>query len=435
MHTVSKRRLIAEMASINKKLKFNSLVHHIDEELLAKCYKELRRGAACGVDGVTVEAYGRNLEANLKDLVVRLRNKKYRCRPVRRVYIPKPGKKEQRPLGILSLEDKLVQLAVKKILEPVFEPLFLENSHGFRPGRGCRTAIKRLHGLVRHTPVNYIVEVDIAKFFDTVSHYWLLRCLEERISDPNLLWLIRRFLKAGVMENGRFTESKRGTPQGGVVSPLLANIYLHYVLDLWFELEIKPKAQGRMELIRYCDDFVITCESEEDARKFLEQLEERLAKFNLKISKEKTQIIEFGRKAWNRAQRIGGKVESFEFLGFLHYCKASRNGWFMMGHKTAKGRLKGKLKMVNEALKKSRHIRTLREWWDWLEKVLRGHYGYFGINGNLPSLSQYYNTVLRLVFKWLNRRSQKKSMTWKKFLEYLAWNPLPKPRIVHRILW
>ncbi len=429
----SKLGLIAEKASIDKKLKFNALVHHINVELLAECYKEVRRSAACGIDGVTVEAYGKDLMANLEKLVVRLKSKEYRCRPVRRVYIPKPGKKEQRPLGILSLEDKLVQMAVKKILEMVFEPLFLECSHGFRPKLGCHTAIKQLNKAVMKAPTNYIVEVDIAKFFDTVNHHWLLRCLEERITDPNFLWLIRRFLKAGVMEDGIWKASKQGTPQGGAVSPILANIYLHYVLDLWFKIEIQTKAQGRMELIRYCDDFVVACESEQDAHKFLEELERRLAEFNLEISKEKTKIVEFGRQAWKAAQRSGSKVGTFTFLGFTHYCKASKNGWFMIAHKTSKERMRGKLKKVNDSLKKTRHTLTLRDWWEMLEKVLRGHYGYFGINGNFHCLRQFYNKVLMMVYKWMNRRSQKKSMNMEKFLTYLRWNPLPKPRIVHQI--
>ncbi len=429
----SKLGLIAKKASIDKKLKFSALVHHINVELLVECYKELRKDAACGVDGVTVEAYGNNLMVNLVNLVGRLKSKEYKSKPVRRTYIPKPGKKELRPLGILTVEDKLVQLAVKKIIEPVFESLFLESSHGFRPRLGCHTAIKRLNQAVMYGPVNYIVEVDIEKFFDTVSHYWLLRCLEERISDPNLLWLIRRFLKAGVIENGRWQASGMGVPQGGVISPLLANIYLHYVLDLWFELKIKPKGKGYMELIRYCDDFVVVCENEQDAQEFLKDLEERFAEHNLKISQEKTKIVEFGKRAWNKARRTGGKVETFTFLGFAHYCKANRNGWFAMGHKTAKDRLKGKLVSVNEGLKHSRHTRTLKEWWEWLSKVLNGHYGYFGINGNYRCLVQFYSKVLRLIYKWMNRRSQKKSMSWTKFLEYLGWHPLPKPRIRHQI--
>ncbi len=433
MHTLSKLRLIARKAKQNKTLKFNALVHHIDVELLEKCFMKLRKGAACGIDGVTVEAYGKDLKVNLENLVARLKCREYRCRAVRRTYIPKPGKKELRPLGIPSVEDKLVQMAAKEILEALFEPLFLKSSHGFRPKLGCHTAIKQLNRAVMSAPTNYIVEVDIAKFFDTVSHHWLLKCLEERISDPNFLWLIRRFLKAGVMEAGQWSASNEGTPQGGVISPVLANTYLHYVLDLWFEKVIKPKAKGRMELIRYCDDFVVTCESEHDAREFLEQLEPRLAKFNLKISKEKTKILKFGRNAWKEAKRRGNKVESFTFLGFTHYSKATRNGYFAMGHKTSKEGLKRKLKVINDWLRSIRNLKRLVDWWPKLKAKLLGHYGYFGINGNMRSIMQFYQQVIRRLFKWINRRSQKKSMNWEKFKTYLEWNPLPTPRIKHQI--
>jgi len=251
-----KLKLIAEKAKQDKGKKFTALVHHVNERSLAQCYKELKRNKACGVDGVTVEEYGRNLDSNLKDLVGRLKSKSYRSQPVRRVYIPKAGKKEKRGLGIPTVEDKLVQMAAKKILEAIYEQDFMDYSYGFRPNRNCHEAIKRLNKEVMTKPINYIVEVDIKKFFDTVSHYWLHNCLEERIVDPNFLWLIRRFLKAGVIEEGRQYKSKVGTPQGGVISPLLANIYLHYVLDLWFERKFKPKAKGYVQEIRYCDDCV-----------------------------------------------------------------------------------------------------------------------------------------------------------------------------------
>lgn len=330
---ISKLKQITERARCNKKLKFTSLVHHINVELLTECYKMLRKNAACGIDRVTVEAYGKDLKVNLEKLVMRLKSKQYKPKPVRRVCIPKPGKKELRPLGIPSVEDKVVQMALKLILEALYEPIFQDSSHGFRSKLSCHTAIRQLDQAVMKKPTNYIVEVDIAKFFDTVNHYWLVRCLEERISDPNFLWLMRKFLKAGIIEAGEWKESDIGTPQGGVISPMLANIYLHYVLDLWFEKIFKPKAMGYVQLVRYCDDFVVTCESEQDAKQFLEELQERLSKFNLTISQEKTQIIKFGREAWKLAKSAGIKVKSFNFLGFTHYCAESRNGWFVMGHK------------------------------------------------------------------------------------------------------
>jgi group II intron reverse transcriptase/maturase len=424
-----KLELIAEKAKQDKGKKFTALVHHVNEKNLAECYKELKRNKASGIDGVTVEEYGMNLEGNLKGLVGRLKSKSYRSQPVRRVYIPKPGKKEKRGLGIPTVEDKLVQMAAKKILEAIYEQDFKEYSYGFRPNRSCHEAIKRLDKEVMTKPVNYIVEVDIKRFFDTVSHYWLQRCLEERIKDPNYMWLIRRFLKAGVIEEGKQYKSKVGTPQGGVISPLLANIYLHYVLDLWLENKIKPKAKGYMQEIRYCDDFVVCCETLEDAKEFLKQLESRLDKFGLAISPEKTKIVEFGRRAWKQSKRTGKKAKTFDFLGFTHYCATSRRGYFVMGHKTTKRNLCGKLKEIKEYIRKVRNSLQLRDWLKVLKAKLIGHYNYFGISGNYRSINKFYRQVLRIAFKWINRRSQRKSMNWGKFDKYLKRYPLPKPKI------
>jgi len=433
MQTKSKLRLITEKAKRHQTLKFTSLMHLINEELLRECHKKLRKNAACGIDGVTVEVYGKELALNLEKLIERLKSKDYKPSPVRRVYIPKPGKKEMRPLGIPTVEDKLVQMAVKIILERVYEPLFKDNSHGFRPKRSCHTAIRQLDKAVMKCPTNYIIEVDIAKFFDTVNHYWLLRCLEERIKDPNFLWLVRKFLKAGIMELGQWRISERGTPQGGVVSPILANIYLHYVLDLWFEKRIKLKAKGQMQLIRHCDDFVIPCESSRDANGFLEELAERLAKFDLKISQEKTKIIKFGRQVWKTAQRTGNKVETFDFLGFTHYCTASRKGWFTIGHKTSMKSLSKGLKAVNEWVRRIRCTCPLKEWWQSLREKIIGHYAYYSVNGNMRWLRKYSYGVRRIVYKWINRRSQKKSMNWNMFNKYLSRHPLPAPRIIHQV--
>lgn len=252
-----KLNLITEKARQDKRLKFTSLIHHVNERNLAQCYGELKRDRASGIDGVTVNEYGEKLEENISHVVERLKAKQYRPQPVRRVYIPKAGKPdEKRGLGIPAVEDKLVQLMLKKILEAIYETDFEEFSYGFRPNRSCLTAVNRLNKEMMTKPVNYIVEVDVRKFFDTVNHYWLQRCLEERVKDANLLWLIRRILKAGAMEEGQYQASDQGTPQGGVISPLLANIYLHYVLDIWFVKQIKPKAKGYMQMIRYCDDCV-----------------------------------------------------------------------------------------------------------------------------------------------------------------------------------
>lgn len=430
----AKLNLITEKAKCDKRLKFTALIHHINEDNLVACYHELKRDKASGIDGVTVEAYGKDLERNVYNLVERLKTKAYRPQPVKRVYIPKAGKKdEKRGLGIPTVEDKLVQLMLKKLLEAIFDTDFKDFSHGFRPGRSCITAIKELDQTVMKRPINFIVEVDIRKFFDTVSHHWMLRCLEERIADRNLLWLVHQILKAGVMEEGEYHASERGTPQGGVVSPLLANIYLHYVLDLWFEKVFKSERKGHVQLIRYCDDFVVCCESEDDAKEFLKLLEERLSKFGLNVSPEKTQLIKFGRNSWKRRKKTGEKLATFNFLGFTHYSATSRSGYFMMGHKTTKENLNRKLKEIQEWVKRARNLYPLKTWWPILKAKLTGHYNYFGVSGNYRCIKQFYWQVTRLVFKWINRRSQRKSMTAEMFGQYLQWNPLPMPRICHAL--
>lgn len=420
---------ITAKAKADKQLKFTSLVHHINEELLCKAVLELKADKATGVDWVSVEDYLSNGKANINELLGKLKTKTYKAQPVRRVYIPKPGKTEKRGLGIPTTEDKLVQLCAKYILEAIYEPDFLDCSHGFRPEKSCHTAISRLDTVVMTKPINYIVEVDIRKFFDNLSHYWLLRCLEERISDPNYLWLIRRFLKAGVMENGAYTESNSGSPQGGVISPLLANIYLHYVLDLWFEKQYKKTSRNYMELIRYCDDFVVLCESQNDAKRFLDELRTRLAKFGLEVADDKTRILEFGRNAYTRSKRTGNKVSSFNFLGFTHYCKDSRNSKFIMGHKTSKDNLRRKLSDIKCYIKSVMNMLPLGMWIDTIKRKLSGHYNYFGISGNFYCLKQYYNQTVSTMFKLLNRRSQRRSFNFVDFMEYLQTNPLPQPKI------
>jgi len=430
----AKLNLITEKAKRDKRLKFTSLIHHINEDNLVKSYYELKKEKASGIDGVTVEEYGRDLEWNIYHLVERLKPKSYRPQPVRRVYIPKAGKKdEKRGLGIPTVEDKLVQQMLKKLLEAIFETDFVEFSHGFRPKRSCVTAIDQLDKEVMTKRINFIVEVDIRKFFDTVSHHWLLRCLEERVSDRNLLWLVRQFLKAGVMENGNYHASDLGTPQGGVVSPLFANIYLHYVLDIWFERVIKQDSRGHMQMVRYCDDFVVCCESERDAKEFLVKLEERFAKFGLSVSPEKTKIVKFGKSAWQRSKKGEEKAETFNFLGFTHYCGKSRRGFFIMGHKTAKENLNRKCKGVSEWIKVACRSQPLEAWWPVLNAKLKGHYNYFGISGNMRCIQQFYWQVVNTVFKRINRRSQRRSMTWESFRKYLEWYPLAAPRICHSL--
>ena len=433
MKTHEKLKQIAESAKQDKKRKFISLVHHINEESLAECYRELKKNKACGIDGVTVEEYGANLKGNLKYLIHRMKTKKYRPQPVKRVYIPKAGKDEKRPLGIPAVEDKIVQIMLKKVLEAIYEQDFLGSSNGYRPNRSALTAINQLDKVVMTKGINYIAEVDIKKFFDEVKHYWLIRGVEERVKDPNFLWLIRKFLKAGIMEEGKFSKSIQGTPQGGNISPILANIYLHYALDDWFEKIFKRNAKGYVQLIRFSDDFVVAFQRKEDSDRFLKEMEERLAKFSLRISQEKTKVIEFGRRTWKRSNGTKEKVPTFDFLGFTHYCTASRRGKFIVGHKTSKKKLAIALRETKEWLRKIRNKYRLREWWTTLKSKIRGHYNYFGISGNMRCINQFYGMVKSMAFKWINRRSQKKSMNREKYLRYLEWNPLPIPKIYHSI--
>lgn len=428
---LGKLNLIAVKAKQDKTLKFTALIHHVNEENLMQCYGELKRNRACGIDEVTVEEYGENLQANVRSLVERLKRKTYQPKPVKRGYIPKPGKAEKRGLGIPAVEDKLVQLMLKHILEAIFENNFLDYSYGFRPYRNSHLAIRKLDYEVMKRPVNYIVEVDVRKFFDTVQHDWLIKCLEQRIADRNLLGLIKKLLKSGYVEAGQYHASKMGTPQGGIISPLLANIYLHYVLDLWFDKVVKRQVGGYINLVRYCDDFVVCCQHQSDAENFLSQLEVRLKKFGLLIAWDKTQILPFGRKAWCQSHVARKKMKTFNFLGFTHYCGRSRRGKFLMGHKTTKENLQRKLREIKEWVKERRGKVPLKIWWNLLKVKMSGHYSYFGISGNLRCLDQFYDCVTRLVYKWINKRSQKRSMAWVKFKAYLKQNPLPKPKIYY----
>ncbi len=424
----SKLALIAERAR-DKKLKFTSLVHHINYETLEQCYREIGKNKACGIDNVTWEDYGKELQANIENLVTKMRSKTYRPQPVKRVYIPKAGKGGKRGLRLPCIEDKMVQIMIKKILENIYEANFLECSYGFRPGKSCHGALQELHQVVRKQPVEYVVEVDIRKFFDNVRHYWLLRCLEERIKDRSMIRLIHRFLKAGMIEANQYHATEKGTPQGGNLSPVLANIYLHYVIDLWFEKVFKPQRYGYMKLTRYADDFVVCFQKKKDAENFLEELRLRLCKFGLEIAEEKTKIIQFGRQAWWEWKCTRKKAKTFNFLGFTHYCGTSRQGNFVMKCKTSKENFCCKLMEVKDWIKRERSQRPLKELWDILKLKILGHYRYFGISGNYKSLDKYYFKVKTIVFKWINRRSQKKSMNWKEFDSYLLRHPLPKPKI------
>lgn len=385
---------------------------------------------ACGIDRVKKEDYAQGVQARLDDLSARIRRLGYRPQPVRRTYIPK-GDGRRRPLGVPCFEDRLVQDRLSQILQAIWEPEFRESSYGFRPGRSAHDALRRVAEVITNEGTQWVVEADIKGFFDHVSHAHLRRFLEQRIGDPNFLRIIERFLKAGIMEDGVFAASVEGTPQGGLVSPVLSNIYLHYVLDLWFEKRFARHCTGKAYLIRYADDFVACFAHEADARAFLTEMRERLAEFDLEIEPSKTARLEFGSAMLGRRQAAGQGTRTFSFLGFTHYVGRSRTGRFVVGRKTDGKRLRKKLKALNA------HLRELRAEGGnvmvaFLARHLRGHIQYYGVSGNSRGVSSYVYWAQRLLFKWLNRRSQKRSLNWKQFALYIR-RRLPKAEILHNL--
>ena len=420
---------IAELAKSDPKMKFTSLAHLLNEQSLIQCHHELPNIQASGVNGTTKEQYGEHLEENIKDLISRLKSKSYRPVPVRRMYIPKLNSNKKRPLGIPEHEDKIVQKAIAKILNPIYENDFLDCSFGFRPNRNCHDALKILNYYIEKRSVNYIVDVDIKGFFDNVDHTWMMEFLKLRIADPNLLRIIGRFLKGGYMEDGKKYKTDNGTPQGGVISPILANLYLHYVLDLWFEKKVRKQCKGQAYMVRYADDVVCCFQYKSEAQEFFQSLKVRLQKFNLEIAEDKTKIIPFGRFAEKDANQMGNrKPATFDFLGFTHYCGKSKQGYFRVKRKTSRKKLQGKLKESKEWIKNNRN-KDIHMIMDRFKRSLVGYYNYYCITDNTQSVHQFKDKILYLLFRWLNRRSQRKSFTWDKFNLFLHKFPLPSPRV------
>ena len=422
--------LISEMARTDADLQFTTLAHVLDAGFLRECYYQLGRDRASGIDGVSWKEYGKQLDENLDDLVTRMKAKRYKPQPSKRVYIPK-NDHETRPLGLPSLEDKVVQKGIARILGAIYEADFLDCSYGFRPGRDCHKALNVVDKTIMTRSINHVIEADIRKFFDKVSHEWLMKFLAHRIKDPSFLFLIRRFLKAGYMEDGLFVMTEEGTPQGGNLSPILSNIFLHYVLDLWFEKKIRPQARGACYMVRYADDFVCMVRYQEDARDIEQLLRDRFAKFGLELHPDKTRTLSFGKFERENAKRQGRKANTFDFLGFTHYSGQSRKGNFIVGLKTSRKKFRRKIAEMNDWLRKIRNHKKAKEWWPTLIAKLRGHYQYYGVSGNMRSLNRFYTLTVRLTRKWLNRRSQRMRFYWKGFIEYLKHYPLPRPRITH----
>jgi len=427
----TKLHRIARKARNEPDFKFTSLFHLMNVELLRGCFKQLRGGAAAGIDRKTKADYAEDLEENLAELVKRLQRMGYRPQPVRRVYIPKPGNEKGRPLGIPALEDKIVQSGMVRILEQIYEHDFIDDSYGFRSKRSCHDALRALSETVESGKIAWIVEADIKGFFDNVTHDWLMTFLEHRIGDKRVWRMVKRFLKSGVFEEGKMYASEEGVPQGGSISPLLSNIYLHYVLDIWFEKGFRKVCAGPAKLIRYADDFVACFATEADAERFNLELRLRLAKFGLEVEPTKTKVLAFGPDAARRARRDGKKKpETFDFLGFTHYCSRTLNGKrFRMKRVTARKKFRAKVADLKLWLKENRAKMTTRELWEKVCVKLRGHYGYYGVTDNSPGICRFYNEAKKLLFKWLNRRSQRKSMTWEKFNLMDKRFPLPRPRI------
>jgi RNA-directed DNA polymerase len=420
---------VRKAARQRKKEKFTALLNHVSVDLLRESFFALKRDAAPGVDGMTWEDYEADLERNLTDLHARVQRGAYRALPSRRTYIPKADGK-QRPLAVAALEDKIVQRAVVAVLNCIYEEEFLGLSYGFRPKRGQHDALDALCVGITTRKVNFIFDADVRSFFDEVSQEWPVRFVEHRIGDPRIIRLIRKWLKAGVLEDGIVTVSDKGTGQGSVISPLLANVYLHYCFDLWAERWRRREATGDMIIVRYADDIVVGFEHETDARRFWDAMRKRLEEFSLALHPDKTRLIEFGRHAVDRrAQRGLGKPETFKFLGFVLICGRSRKGRFQLQRKTRRDRMRAKLKEIKAELRERMH-QPIPEQGRWLAQIVRGFYAYHAVPTNMPALRAFRYYIERLWVRTLRRRSQKDRFAWDRITK-LADDFLPKPKVLH----
>ena len=420
---------VVERAQREPEGRFHALAHLIDMPALERAYRRQRADAAVGIDGVTKEQYGQALAVNLQDVHARLKAKRYRHQPIRRVHIPKAQGKT-RPIGISAFEDKVVQDAVREVLEAIYEQDFLGCSYGFRPGRSAHDAVRTLEQIVHRGEVRWIFEADIVSFFDSLDRTELKKMLEVRVADGSLLRLIGKCLHVGVLDGEGIMEPELGTVQGSVLSPLLGNIYLHYVLDRWFATEVKPRLRGKTTLIRYCDDFIIGFEREEEARRVRMVLEKRLGRFGLALHPAKTRLLPFWRPP--TTQQRGQGPATFDFLGFTFYWTRTRNGHWRMGCKTRRASLRRAKQAVYDWCRRHRH-QPVEAQHAALSRRLRGHFNYFGVSGNFGSLQRLVEATKRAWYKWLCRRSQRKRLNWERFTDLLRQRPLPYPRITVRI--
>ena len=428
----TKLERIAEISAQSKRPNFTSLYHLINAELLKRCHRELEGKKAVGIDEVTKEKYSEALDSNIEDLVLRLKNKAYKPLPTRRVFIPKQNGK-LRPLGIVSYEDKIVQLALKKVLEAVYEPRFLNCMYGFRPKRGCHEAVKDVYQHLSHGKINYIVDADVKGFFDHIDHEWMMKFIEWHIKDPNILWLIRKYLKAGVMVDGVYEDTEEGTIQGGNISPTLANIYMHNVLTLWFKLVIQKEVKGECFLVNYADDFVAGFQYKSEAEMYYAKLKERMAYFNLELEDSKSRLIEFGRFAeQNRKAKGLGKPETFDFLGFTFFMGKSRKGYPLPKVKTSRKKFEKSLKSFKTWLYANKE-QPARMIVSQLNVKLVGYYRYYGVSFNSFKLGAFLHRVQQFLYKAMNRRGCRRTYTWNGFVDMLKVYPLAKPKIYYAL--
>ena len=419
---------IAAKARKETNLVFTSLTHHVKKEVIWDSLNHMSKNTAPGVDGIDLNTAKKEFEMWVDKMVTSIHRQSYKPPAVRRVWIPKPGKTEKRPIGVPCVADRALQRSVATVLNAIYEQDFLNCSFGGRPGRGAHNALATLNEIISGKKVSWVFEADLKNFFGSLDHGWLLKFVEHQVGDPRIITLVKRWLKAGVMEDGKLEASEAGTPQGGSISVLLSNIYLHYVLDLWFEKAIKPKLKGESYLIRYIDDFVVCFQYRADAIKFREVLEKRLAKFSLQLEPNKTRLVEFGRFSSKHAKERDKKMETIYFLGFTHFCTRNRKGNFMVGRKTEKSRLKRSIKKITDKMREIRHW-AIKEQAIKINEMLRGHYNYYGMGGNLRSLLKIYYKAEKFWRKMLSSRSWKGYVNWDKFKEIKKTFPILRPKI------
>jgi group II intron reverse transcriptase/maturase len=428
--TEMKLKRIAALSAANPEMVFTHVIHHINEESLRTCFHELDGKKAIGIDGVDKASYGEDLDKNLQDLMDRMRRMAYIPGAVRQVLIPKEGKPGvMRPLGISNLEDKLVQRMMHKVLESIYEPLFHENSYGFRPGRNCHDAIEALHAHLSTHEVETVIDVDLSNYFGSIPQDAVLEIIKEKISDPRMLRYLIRMFKSGLLANGELIISDEGLVQGSACSPIIANIFAHEVIDKWIETTVKAHCLGEIKMFRYGDDIVICCQYSHDAERIKTVLSHRLAKYGLKMNEDKTKLVKFSK----RKQRQGTKQETFDFLGFTFYFGKSRKGFYLVKVKTIGKRFSTKLKKTNDWARSIRNKMSLKQIMKIAAAKVRGHIQYYGVSHNYRAVGDFVYQVTQILFKWLNRRSQRKSFNWEQFGKYLDMVKFPKARICHKL--